>query len=153
MKNQNLCAAHSEKIQKDEAFALKSWHELMKRGVAAYTEYRTEAAEIYLNSAIEICRLRLKKNDNVFFSAFHLEKPLSFAVQLYIDRSGHAYTSKFLSTLTDKWFSKNNDFLDFTETIKETFVKHITQVELQEREYMNARETQLSASEHTTRYH
>lgn len=54
MKSPYFCAYHAERMRACEPEALRSWTEMMRRGVHVYVECRMDAAEIVLGSAVDV---------------------------------------------------------------------------------------------------
>lgn len=80
-----LCIYHIERLQACEAEAWRTWSQMMQRGVKAYADCRTEAAHIYLNTALEVALLRNACCEtNVSFGELELLKPAEFLIQLYV---------------------------------------------------------------------
>lgn len=100
MKSRYICRYHAEQIKALESKALISWSGTMNRGVKAYTQCRIEAAEIYLESALDIALLRSECENNGIFTSIHIEKPVEFLVEINLSEHNFDSANRILQKVT-----------------------------------------------------
>jgi|GEM_PF-3164629 len=84
MKTEYFCDYHLSCICKQEEDALSAWHTLMKRGMRAYVDCRLEAADIFLQAALDIALTRLKLCTNNILNEEHVIQPAQHILELHI---------------------------------------------------------------------
>ena len=100
MKANYLCRYHLEKMKTNESNAICQWTEMMRRGIRAYTECRTDAADVYLNSALQIALVRTQCPCNGIFESTHIVKPAGFLLDLKILENGYHDAVEMLSDIS-----------------------------------------------------
>ncbi len=100
MKTLYFCAYHADNLRASETEAIKSWSSVMRRGMKAYCECRIDAAEIYLESALDIALIRSECSKNCIFDSMHLLKPIEFLTELYLTNEAFTQASKILNKVS-----------------------------------------------------
>lgn len=84
MNSKFFCNHHAQQIKACEAEAIRSWSQMMRRGMRAFDECRVEAAFIYLGSALDIALIRMSCDKNRYFGELHLIRPTEALIQLHL---------------------------------------------------------------------
>lgn len=135
MKSPYFCLYHSEQLTDCESSALRTWRELMRRGTQAYNACRLAAANIYLNSALDIAQLANRNTSNGMFTTTHLVKPVDLLIQLLVLDNRFDEATQMLTRLAAHAdAAAQNGDIQLSEFLGEQYQR----VELAEKNYLNA---------------